>query len=138
VYSPEANWTGPLAASANTAPTIGEETLVPPRTIHPLRPTDGVLSYTQTPVLGSATAATSATVRRPHPASCCQSGFAMYTLQPLPEPLQTVSTALRSPVLVAWLSVVPPTAIVYPEAAGNSTPYPASPALTVTAMPGWL
>ena len=39
--------------------------------------------------------------------------------------------------LVTWLSVVPPTAVTNREAAGNSTPYPLSPELTVTAMPGW-
>src|SRR6266849_2751356 len=96
-YSPAAYCFGPLAASAYTEPMIGAATLVPPKTSQPLRPLDGVLSYTHTPVLGSATAATSATVRSEHPTSCCQLGLAMYALQPLPEPLHTVSMALRVP-----------------------------------------
>ncbi|MFL5290769.1 MAG: hypothetical protein ACJ78W_09105 [Myxococcales bacterium] len=34
-------------------------------------------------------------------------------------------------------SEVPPTAVTNCEAAGNSTPKPLSPELTVMAMPGW-
>src|SRR5262249_42871914 len=49
-----------LPASAYTEPTIGAATLVPPTTSHPDSPN---VSYTHTPVLGSATAETSATVR---------------------------------------------------------------------------
>ena len=52
-------------------------------------------SYTATPVFGSATAETSATVRFAHPPSVCQDGLPMYALQPLPAPLQTVSVQPR-------------------------------------------
>ena len=44
----------------------------------------------------------------------------MYFEQPLPAPLQTVS--LQPRLLPAVLRLVPPTAVTYWEAAGNSTP----------------
>src|ERR1041385_4961659 len=50
-------------ASAYTEAMIGDATLVPPKTSHPLTPWYERLSYTATPVLGSATAETSATAR---------------------------------------------------------------------------
>jgi hypothetical protein len=100
-YRPDADWTDGLPANAAIEATIGEATLVPPNTSQPLWPPDGVLSYTQTPVAGSATAAISLTVRRAQPASCCQPGFGSYALQPLPLPPQTVSVALRVPEFVA-------------------------------------
>ena len=78
------------------------------------------MSYTATPVLGSATAATSATVRRAQPVSCCQVGLGSYDEQPLPAPLQTVSVQPRA--FVAFFSDVPPTAVTYFDAAGYSTP----------------
>src|ERR1043166_9414599 len=112
---------------------IGADTLVPPKTSQPPGCKRNV-SYTETPVDGLATAATSATVRREQPASVCQLGFVMYALQPLPAPLQTVSLKPRA--LLSRVRVVPPTAVTYRDAAGNSTPYPPSPELTVMAMPG--
>jgi hypothetical protein len=58
--------------SANTEAVMGAETLVPPNTSHPPA---WKVSYTDTPVLGSASALTSAIVRREQPASFCQVGF---------------------------------------------------------------
>ena len=55
------------------APMIGEATLVPPNTVQPPEP---YVSYTATPVAGSATAETSATVRREQPVSVWNDGFA--------------------------------------------------------------
>jgi hypothetical protein len=40
--------------------------------------------------------------------------------------------------LDATLRLVPPTAVTYGEAAGYSTPKSLSPALAVTAIPGWI
>jgi hypothetical protein len=60
-------------ASAYIAPMIGEATLVPPNTVQPPEPYE---SYTATPVAGSATAETSAIVRREQPVSCWNEGFA--------------------------------------------------------------
>jgi hypothetical protein len=54
---------------------IAFETLVPPKTSQPEAPSYESLSYTATPVLGFASADTSATVRPTHPASLCQLGF---------------------------------------------------------------
>jgi len=51
------------AARACTAPIRGADAEVPPKTSQPDEPADGVLSYTATPVLGSATALTSASAR---------------------------------------------------------------------------
>src|SRR5690242_10952669 len=104
----------------------GADTLVPPNTSQadwvprPLGPN------TATPVLGSATAETSATVRRAQPVSFCQVGFAYTALHPLPAPLQAVSVKPRA-VAVLRVKVVPPTAVTFGEAAGNSTPKPLSP-----------
>jgi hypothetical protein len=69
-------------------------------------------------VLGSATAATSATHRFAHPESACHVGFASYALQPLPAPDHAVSVASRVPVSLFWTSVVPPTATVAGADAG--------------------
>src|SRR4051794_10508282 len=93
------------------AATIGADRLVPPIFAHPLSPcaapefsstphskASGQLlnvSYTARPVTGSATAATSATVRRVQPASCCQVGLASYREQPLPEPAHAFSAHPR-------------------------------------------
>src|SRR5689334_21795574 len=100
-------------------PTSGAATLVPPNTSQPalLRLTG---PYTATPVLGSATAETSATVRFEQPASVCQVGLPNTVLQPLPAPLHTVSVQPR--VLAAALSEVPPTAVTCGDDAGYSTP----------------
>ena len=48
-------------------------------------------------MLGSATAATSPTVRLPQPLSVCHDGLAKTLLQPLPVPLHTVS--LQTPLV---------------------------------------
>src|SRR5271156_234785 len=114
---------------------IGEATLVPPKTYHPLTPV-GPGAYTETPVLGSATAETSPTVRRVQPRSVCHDGFAKMALQPLPVLLHAVSLHPRA--LLAETRLVPPTAITYGDDAGNSTTYTASPLLAVTATPGML
>ena len=53
------------------AATSGEATLVPPYTCH------APDWYTATPVLGSATAETSASRRLPHTVCVCQLGLAM-------------------------------------------------------------
>src|SRR5882724_12649466 len=110
----------------------GAATLVPPNTSQAER-----LALagpkTATPVLGSATAETSATVRRAQPESVCQVGLAYTALHPLPAPLQAVS--LQPRVLLLRTRLVPPTAVTCGEDAGNSTPKPLSPELTVTAIP---
>ena len=95
---------------------IGAATLVPPKTYHPLLPVDPG-PYTETPVLGSATAATSPTVRLPQPLSVCHDGFAKTVLQPLPVPFHTVSLQPRE--LLAGVRLVPPTATTCGDDAGN-------------------
>ena len=45
----EVMWLARLTIPAST----GVVTLVPPKTIHPLKPSHGVLSYTETPIEGS-------------------------------------------------------------------------------------
>jgi hypothetical protein len=81
---------------------ITEETLVPPNCSQPPL----LESKTATPVFGSATAATSVTVRFLQPLSVCQGGLEMKALQPLlVAPLvlfHTVSIQLR--VVVASFS----------------------------------
>jgi hypothetical protein len=119
-------------ATAYAAAMIGEATLVPPKIYQ------APLYVTHTPVDGSATAETSATVRREQPLSACQVGLEEKALQPLPAPLHTVSVALRVPVFPDCCKLVPPTAVTYGEEAGYSTPYPASPELAVMATPGRL
>src|SRR5450830_643689 len=116
------------------APTIGVATDVPPNTYQFAPPVEPYESYTATPVFGSATAAASVTVRWEHPVSFCQVGLLTYAEQPDPVPDQAVSDE-RAPAEVS-LRLVPPTAITPADAAGNSTPYPLSPAATVTATPG--
>src|SRR3954468_22509187 len=115
---------------------MGAATLVPPNTSQPPPPVRPKVSYTETPVDGLATAETSATVRRAHPVSCCHDGLGMTPLQPDPAPLHTVSVKPRAE--ASRVSEVPPTAVTNCDAAGNSTPKPLSPELTVMAMPGWL
>src|SRR5262245_44100146 len=123
---------------------MGDETLVPPNTSHPWAPWNLKLSYTETPVLGSATAETSAVARSGQtPATlallACQLGRGSKALQPLPAPLQTVSDHPRALARsLLGVRLVPPTAVTYCEAAGYRTPNPASPELAVIAMPGWL
>src|SRR5690349_19488781 len=98
----------------------GADTLVPPNLSQPelLRLTG---AYTATPVFGSATAETSATVRwSAQPISVCHAGLAYTVLQPLPAPLHAVSLQPRA--LDPFLRLVPPTAITWGDEAGNSTP----------------
>ena len=82
---------------------IGDEALVPPTVNH------WPANRTATPVFGSATAETSATVRLLQPVSVCQDGFGSYALQPLPAPLQALSVQPRVP--PPRVSEVPPTAV---------------------------
>ena len=93
-------------AIAYTLAMIGELRLVPPTTSHPSKPN---VSYTASPVCGSATAATSATVRRSQSRSFCQPGLWMYAEQPLVEPAHAVSVQPRA--LPSRTSVVPPTEV---------------------------
>jgi hypothetical protein len=60
------------------AATSGDAALVPPYICHE------PASYTATPVFGSASAETSASMRLPQKVCVCQLGFEMYALQPLP------------------------------------------------------
>src|SRR5205085_465124 len=71
---------------------IGAEALVPPNTAQPLPPN---VRNTATPVAGSATADTSATVLRGHPGSCCHGGFGDCAEQPEPAPFHAVSLQPR-------------------------------------------
>src|SRR5437764_10560350 len=102
--------------------TIGDAADLPPYTAHL-----PALS-TAPPVFGSATAATSATVRLAHPVSFCHVGLAEYAKQPEPAPPlllaavpHTVSTQPRA-FAVDLVNAVPPTAITLGDAAGYSTP----------------
>src|SRR5215469_15663436 len=108
---------------------IGEETLVPPKTS---QPDTRYESKTSTPVFGSATAETSAMARRLQCAVMfaifCQLGCASTVLQPLPAPLQALST--RGEIDV---SDVPPTEVTKGDAAGYCGPKPLSPELAVMA-----
>src|SRR4051794_12943748 len=119
-----------------TAAMIGDDTLVPPTLNQPDSPLYGVVSYTETPVAGSATAETSPTACRPQPvpALACPDGRAKKPEQPLPAPSQAVSVR----VVPFQFSVVPPTAVTVDAVAGKETPYPLSPVLAVIATPGWL
>src|SRR5262249_5307633 len=78
-----------------TAAMIGADALVPP-TSSQVPPVPKV-SYTATPVLGSATAETSLLARRAHwvATPACQDGLASTAEQPEPVPLQTVSAQPR-------------------------------------------
>src|SRR5215469_13047742 len=107
-----------LPARAKTAAMIGEDALVPPTWRKPFW---SKVSKTATPVFGSATAATSLSVRREQPVSVCHDGFASSAEQPAPVPsvlevLQTLSVQPRE--LLAVLSEVPPTEVTNCEAAG--------------------
>src|SRR3954451_22326196 len=100
---------------------IGAEELVPPKTSQPTYPWYDVESYTATPVLGSATADTSAFALRVHPVtalSCQASAFAVE--QPLPAPFHAVSPQPRA--LLLRTRCVPPTATTCEKDAGASTP----------------
>src|SRR5262245_38586239 len=107
-----------LPARAYTPAMIGDEALVPPTTNQPDWFWNGVESKTATPVLGSATAETSATARRRQPvlAFAWPEIWAWKREQPLPAPLHTVS--LQPRLLEAVVSVVPPTAVTNFDEAG--------------------
>src|SRR5580693_8390564 len=101
---------------------IGVATDVPPKTFQPSSLLNE--SYTATPVAGSATAETSATVRLLQPVSVCQVGFGSKLAHPEPAPSagdvdQTDSLQPRA--LLAATSDVPPTAVTYGDAAGYLT-----------------
>src|SRR5690242_21881125 len=95
---------------------IGELALVPPTVPQPLKQVPSscctalqLLSYTDTPVFGSATALTSATVRFAHAPLGSHDCRASCVEQPLPAPLHADSVKPRE--LLARVSVVPPTAV---------------------------
>jgi hypothetical protein len=113
---------------------MGDDALVPPKTIQPEYPEYGSESYTATPVFGSATAETSDSERFLQPLSVCHDGFATYRLQPLPLPDQAVSDQPRA--LLAVRSDVPPTQTTLAYEHGCCAPYPLSPALAVMIWPG--
>src|ERR1044071_4114403 len=106
-----------LPARANMAASIGEEALVPPTSFHPPLPLE--VSYTATPVLGSASAATSLSIRREQPdrpSEACQDGCGSTAEQPDPVPFHAVSVQPRE--LEAVFRLVPPTETTFGEAAG--------------------
>src|SRR5215475_1758725 len=99
----------------------GAATLVPPNTWN-ADALDDVGANTATPVLGSATAETSASMRRVQPVSCCQLGLANTVLQPLPvASVLLVSQTVSRGVLPMW-TAVPPTARTPVHVAGNWGP----------------
>src|SRR6266545_2083917 len=104
---------------------IGADTLVPPA-LNQGPPRTPKVWYIATPVAGSATALTSATVRPEQPPSVCHDGFGNTLEQPLPVPLHTDSVQPRA--LEERVSRVPPTAVTYCEEAGKESPNPESPA----------
>jgi hypothetical protein len=77
----------------------------------------------------------SASMRNLQPVSVCHEGFATYALQPLPVSAHAVSVQPRV-VPVAFVSVVPPTAVTNCDVAGKLAPKPSSPALAVMKTPG--
>src|SRR5215469_4120437 len=97
---------------------VGEATLVPPKTSHPLNPWHGVESNTETPVFGSASEEISGTLRVPPTplTPTWYDGCGSNALGPPPLPLQPVSPAKPPPPLVATL--VPPHATTEVEALG--------------------
>ena len=125
-----------LPVRANVAAMIGELALVPPTTIHPV-PSLPKVSKTATPVFGSATAETSASMRLVHPVSVSKLGFAMNWLQPEPPSSHAVSVQPRVLELF-FVRLVPPAATTNCDVAGNAAPKPLSPELAVIRMPGWL
>src|SRR5580704_8417039 len=99
-----------LPARAYIAASIGAEALVPPTSFHPPLPFE--VSYTATPVAGSASAATSLSIRREQPvrpSAVCQDGWGSTVEQP--DPVQPRE-------FEAVLSLVPPTATTFGEVAG--------------------
>src|SRR5690349_15753470 len=105
---------------------IGAEALVPPNTFQP-GPLLVNVSYTATPVTGSATADTSATLRPAQPASVWNLGFGMSLAQPEPvaphankpsEPVQLEFHTDSCQPAAVRVRVVPPTAVTCAEDAG--------------------
>src|SRR4051812_21493704 len=99
---------------------IGAEALVPPKTSQPAAPVY-VLAYTATPVIGSATADTSAVALRAQRVtvlSCHTS--ALVFAHPLPAPLHALSPQPRA--LPLRTRRVPPTATTCENDAGASMP----------------
>jgi hypothetical protein len=91
---------------------IGEATLVPPTSIHPVL--GATLSYEYTGVAVPATAETSASARLAHRDvmlvfAVCQLGRASTPEHPLPAPFQAVSVHPRA--FVEGVRSVPPTAV---------------------------
>src|SRR5262245_4658855 len=127
----------PLPARPITPATNGALALVPPMIIQPATPRKGTVSYTATPVFGSATADSSAVLRIGHCRSRCHAGLATNAEQPLPAPLHASSVQPRDP--GPWCSrLVPPTAISLERRAGNwGVPKPSATEDTVIATPGW-
>src|SRR6185437_4367409 len=112
-----------LPARAYMAASIGEEALVPPTSFQPPLPLE--VSKTATPVAGSASAATSLSIRREQPlrpSAVCQDGCGSTAEQP--DPVPSPPTALPQAVSVqprefaAVVKLVPPTATTFGEAAG--------------------
>src|SRR5215469_4450287 len=112
-----------LPARANMAASIGEEALVPPTSFHPPLPLE--VSYTATPVAGSASAATSLSIRLEQPdrpSAVCQDGCGSKAEHPDPVPslpgvvFHTDSVQPRE--FYAVVSAVPPTETTFGEVAG--------------------
>src|ERR1700679_4199900 len=101
-------------------PISGAATDVPPKTCQPETPLV-CGPYIATPVLGSATAETSASMRLEQPVSVCQAGFAKTVLQPLPAPVQATSSKLRA-LPASRVMRVPPKAMTPGEVAGYCGP----------------
>jgi hypothetical protein len=94
---------------------IGAAALVPANSCQPVSPN---VSYTATPVAGSATADTSAMARLLHRVSggpICQPGCGSKAEQPEPAPPHACSVKR---VVVPRIKEVPPTATTYGDAAG--------------------
>src|SRR5882724_13634636 len=109
---------------------IGAAALVPPNTSQPPRPN---VSYTETPVAGSATADTSAMARLVQWVSggpICQPGCGSKEEHPEPAPAHACSVKR---VVVPRNREVPPTATTYGEDAGKlgGRLWPSSPLETV-------
>src|SRR5215831_4846291 len=103
-----------LPARANMAATIGAEALVPPTSFHPPLPLE--VSYTATPVPGSASAATSLSIRLAQPgrpSAVCQDDCGSKAEHPEPVPWEPGAVfhtdSLQPREFEAVTSLVPPT-----------------------------
>src|SRR6185437_5683833 len=126
-----------VAASAYRLATIGVDTLVPPGAIQfGTTPPCGTVSNTATGVNGSPTADTSTSVRFWQPAGAAAwSQLAGDWSDEQPEPVPDHAVSVQPRVFDALRSEVPPTAVTFCAAAGNSVPYPESPAAATMATP---